>query len=344
MSLGISSLAAIGARPSDAAARHARTEAVIALLQTSLAFTFVIGAYVGLFDIPSPTREICVAWVWLYHVGVTLYSFLYRVKGQSLPWVEPAIPLFDISCATAIYIALGDAVSPVWSLYLYALIGYSRRYRGTNYLLVATYVIGNLVFGWAVIGNPAPAQFLIMVIMSVAVAGLSYTISEAWRDAEERVRLFAETDPLTGLANRRAFFEQVDSLGHETFGLLMLDLDNFKRLNDEHGHLAGDRVLVDTADAIRSAIPPRAFAARFGGEEFIVAIPGMDAKQAQIVGEAIRQAVATGTPTTISVGCTVSRPGERIEATVRRADELLFVAKRAGRDNVAAEDILRFVA
>lgn len=328
----------------EAAARHARTEAAIVLIQSAVAFVFVIGVYAGLFHIPSPTREICAGWVWGYHVLVAIYSFAYRVKGRTIPALEPLIPLFDVSCATAVYIALGDPVSPVWSIYLYALIGYSRRYQGVSYLVVASYTILNLLVGWLAIGNPEAGQFFVMFVMSLAVMGLSYTISEAWRDAEKRARALAETDGLTGLANRRTFFERLDALGDVPASILMLDLDHFKRLNDEYGHLRGDQVLKDAAQAIRQNLPHAGLAGRFGGEEFIVALPGIDVRQAAITGEAIRQAVAAKTPTTVSIGCTVRRPLETIDQTIKRADELLYVAKRNGRDRVAKDAIDRFAA
>lgn len=337
-------LARNGSDAEQAAARHARTEAAIVLLQSGVAFVFVIGAYSGLFDIPSPTREICAGWVWTYHVLVAIYSFAYRVKGRTIPAIEPLIPLLDVSCATAVYIALGDPVSPVWSIYLYALIGYSRRYQGLSYLLVASYTIVNLLVGWLAIGNPEAGQFLVMFVMSLAVMGLSYTISEAWRDAEKRARALAETDSLTGLANRRTFFERLDALGDVRASILMLDLDHFKRLNDEFGHLRGDEVLKLAARAITQSIPHVGLAGRFGGEEFIVALPGVDVRQAAITGEAIRRAVAESTPTTVSIGCTVRRPLETIDQTIKRADELLYVAKRNGRDRVAKDAIDRFAA
>lgn len=323
---------------------HARTEATIALLQSAVAFVFVIGAFAGLFDIPSPTREICAVWVWLYHMWLTVYAFQYRVQGKTLPSVEPLIPLLDVSCATAVYIALGDPVSPVWAIYLYALIGYSRRYEGVHYVAVAAYTIASLLVGWLAIGNPAPEQFTIMFLMALAISGLSYTISASWRDAERRAREMAESDPLTGLANRRTFFERLAAFGDEPAAILMLDLDFFKRLNDEFGHLRGDEVLRETAKAITQTIPGAAVAGRFGGEEFIVALPGLDVREAASVGEALRVAVGQSTPTTVSIGCAVRRPLESIDQTIKRADELLYVAKRNGRDRVAKDAIERFAA
>lgn len=323
---------------------HARTEATIALLQSAVAFGFVIGAYTGLFEIASPTREICAAWLWAYHVCIVIYTFQHRVHGRSLASVEGAIPLLDVSCATAVYIALGDPVSPVWAIFLYVLIGYSRRYEGRQYFWVAAYTITNLLFGWLAIGNPAAGQFVIMFFMAVAVSGLSYTISQSWRDAERRARAMAETDPLTGLFNRRTFFERLEAFEEEACAILMLDLDYFKRLNDEFGHLKGDEVLKATAKAIRETVPGGAVPGRFGGEEFIVALPGLDVVEATRVGEALRTAVAEVTPTTVSIGCTVRRQFESIDQTIRRADELLYVAKRGGRNQVAKDAIERFAA
>ncbi len=336
--------ASIATDPDVAQRRHARTEATIVLLQTAVAVAFIAGAYAGLFHVASPIREITAAWLWLYHVWLTVYSFKYRVHGQSLAWVEPLIPLLDLSCATAVYISLGDPVSPVWAIYLYALIGYSRRYEGRGYLAVSGYTILNLLVGWLAIGNPKPAQFFIMLVISVAVMTLASPFSESWREAARRGPTPAKTAPLPGLATRRTFFERLAQAGRMPLSILMLDLDHFKKLNDEFGHLRGDEVLRAAAAAMASSVPSTAITARFGGEEFIVALPGIDARQAGVFGESIRQSISAATPTTVSIGCTVLRPFETIDQAIRRADELLYVAKRQGRDRVARDAFERYAA
>lgn len=278
------------------------------------------------------------------HVALTGYAFAYRVRGESLPLVEQLVPMLDGACATAVFIAIGDPVSPVWAIYLYLLLSYSRRYQGLMYALVATYMISNLLLGWLAIGNPQGDQFALMVTMAVMVAALSYTISEAWRGAEARVRRFAETDALTGVANRRTFFERLEPLLGQPLAILMFDLDNFKRLNDELGHQAGDRVLQTAARVIEANLPRGAFAGRYGGEEFIAAIPGVSGPELKIIAERIRVAIGEATPTTVSIGSTLIRPGESLDQAIKRADELLYVAKRSGRNQVIAEDIMRWVA
>ncbi|HMO96499.1 MAG TPA: GGDEF domain-containing protein [Tepidiformaceae bacterium] len=332
------------ANAAEASRRHTRTETILALLQAALACAFGLAAFAGIFEIDSPARELCVGAIWIYHFVLTAYAFAFRVRGESLPWVEPLLPIFDLACVSAVFIAIGDPVSPVWAGYLFVLTVYSRRYQGASYAIVALYTLTSLIIAWLAIGNPHGAQFAIMLVMAAACAAGSYVISEAWRDAEARVRSFAETDPLTGVANRRTFFSHIERINLRPLAILMFDLDHFKRLNDELGHQAGDRALQDAARAIESCLPPAALLGRYGGEEFIAAIPAIDAEPLKAVAESIRAAIELATPTTASIGTTFLRPRETLDDAVRRADQLLFVAKRSGRNQVVAEDHMRFVA
>ena len=176
-----------------------------------------------------------------------------------------------------------------------------------------------------------------MMIMPVAVAALSYTIGEAWRGAEERARILAETDPLTGIANRRTFLAKLATFAADpvaTFAVLMLDLDNFKRLNDEFGHQQEDAVLVASANAVAKILEPGDVFGRYGGEDFIIALPQTTLGEAAAIGMRIRNIIAVATPTTVSIGCAERTPGESPESVIRRADELLLQAKRSGRNRV----------
>jgi len=103
--------------PRDGPKRLARTEATIALLQCGVAFVFVIGAYTGLFDIPSQHGKSASPGSGSTTSG-SRFTRQYRVRGKTLAWVEPLIPLLEVSCATAVYIALDDPVSPVRAIYL----------------------------------------------------------------------------------------------------------------------------------------------------------------------------------------------------------------------------------
>lgn len=162
-------------------------------------------------------------------------------------------------------------------------------------------------------------------------------------------------DPLTGLANRRHFravlereIDRVTRSGEAAL-LLMLDIDHFKKVNDTHGHLAGDVVLQSVARTLSACVRPMDTLARYGGEEFAVVLPACQAAFGRVVAERIRRAVAN-TPIRISPGVelnvTVSVGGAFAMQWIRsttllwtdRADHQLYQAKSAGRNRVSIEE------
>ncbi len=174
--------------------------------------------------------------------------------------------------------------------------------------------------------------------------------AQGYREHLEVQRQKALIDPLTGLPNRAAWSERLD---HEvntwqkrgnSLSLAMLDLDHFKRINDGYGHLAGDKVLKIIANVLRKRLRPSDFIARFGGEEFVLLMPDSSLSDALAVGEVLRAAIAAcpfhfkGEPVTITVSMGVAQlqPSERSELALKRADEALYRAKAAGRNQVQA--------
>jgi diguanylate cyclase (GGDEF)-like protein len=165
------------------------------------------------------------------------------------------------------------------------------------------------------------------------------------RDAETR----ASTDALTGLPNRRYFDEFCALLAHrrradDAVGVLMVDIDHFKRVNDRYGHDAGDEVLRAVAMAIGGAVRDGDVPARFGGEEFAVLLRNPSERVAMEVGERIRAAVGSldlrtmgVPPVSVSVGVAIEHdPDAPIAEVVADADRALYRAKRGGRDRVVA--------
>lgn len=154
--------------------------------------------------------------------------------------------------------------------------------------------------------------------------------------------LQATTDSLTGLANRRAFENRMRSVlqGPGSVAVAMADLDHFKRLNDTHGHDAGDRALRLFAHVLRSTLRSSDIACRHGGEEFVIAFPNLDADGAVEVLTRLREnlvvALADGTvpPFTASFGVVDTKIDRDLEGLFLAADRALFDAKRAGRDRV----------
>ncbi len=165
------------------------------------------------------------------------------------------------------------------------------------------------------------------------------------RDAETR----ATTDALTGLPNRRYFDEYLGLLARrrraeDRVGVLMIDIDRFKKLNDTFGHAVGDHVLREVAQAIASAVREDDVPARFGGEEFAVLLKNPSPAIALEVGERVRRAVSgldlgrMGVPgVSVSVGVSVAEePDEPLDVVIDEADQALYRAKRGGRDRVVA--------
>jgi diguanylate cyclase (GGDEF)-like protein/PAS domain S-box-containing protein len=160
-----------------------------------------------------------------------------------------------------------------------------------------------------------------------------------WSDHARALQEAALQDPLTGLANRKALFDLLRS-GTANGALLFCDLDHFKPVNDQHGHGAGDIVLCQIADRIRSAVRSGDLVARTGGDEFVVLAPGASLEQAAALAQRIRAAVAEPTelstgPVTVGVTIGVAYAHEALtEATLRGADQALMLAKANARGTV----------
>ncbi|WP_374602560.1 diguanylate cyclase [Arenimonas sp.] len=161
----------------------------------------------------------------------------------------------------------------------------------------------------------------------------------------KEIRQQSRTDSLTGLANRSRYdelvghaFAQAEASG-STLGLLVIDVDHFKQVNDAHGHAIGDRVLEGVAESLRRHLPPQAVASRYGGEEFVVLVPRTDDAALMRLAEELRRAVAAGSPgipVTASIGF-ASTAGQAFtdpRGLFRAADEALYAAKRIGRNRV----------
>ena len=176
------------------------------------------------------------------------------------------------------------------------------------------------------------------------------------RNELERAKQEALTDPLTGLKNRRSFevaiIDQINDANDKgtDFCLLMIDIDHFKNVNDQYGHLFGDKVLISVGKILDANVKGKDTVSRFGGEEFALLLPDTRVEFAQRVAENLRHAVeksrfrkvATGEVidnVTISIGVSSFREKDTIESFVNRADLALYVSKDRGRNQVSIEMI-----
>lgn len=166
--------------------------------------------------------------------------------------------------------------------------------------------------------------------------------------AEKALEEAARTDALTGLLNRRAMLEQLQEQvqafhsEHKPFSLLLCDIDFFKRINDTYGHPEGDVVIKSVARHLRDTVSAASLVSRWGGEEFLLALPDTDLEGGRAVGEKIRENIRgniypPSNPehhATLSIGVAAYMSEQRIEECIKHADDALYEAKRQGRDRV----------
>lgn len=162
------------------------------------------------------------------------------------------------------------------------------------------------------------------------------------QDMAAQLAYRASHDPLTGALNRGAVIEQASaSLLRADTALIVLDIDLFKRINDEYGHPTGDAVIQDVVQCLRQSLDAEAAIGRVGGEEFSVVRPAASAAEAHALGQRICDAIAghvfaapVARQITASVGVCWCRIGSSFDSAYARADEALYAAKRAGRNRV----------
>lgn len=267
--------------------------------------------------------------------------------------IFPAYPtsvLFSSTLFVALYLGAAVAATRIEE----------RRSTG-RLLLIAVFVVIALVMatrvGFYIAGmrsgaspgfTSLPRAIMFVIASAGPVVGSLAFVLMCGERLGERLLESSRTDPLTGIANRRAF---LDALARTLAGarrraepvtVLVVDVDLFKRINDDAGHAAGDEVLTEIARLLENASRPEDTVARLGGEEFGIVVPRADLETARGVAERLRETVARTPLTvdgrsftlTVSIGGAVSTGGDDSPALLARADALLYEAKRRGRDCV----------
>ncbi|WP_275545755.1 GGDEF domain-containing protein [Pseudomonas sp. Marseille-Q0931] len=187
--------------------------------------------------------------------------------------------------------------------------------------------------------------------MALMLIALSMTGTVRWR-REKRIERLAARDPLTALYNRRALEARAGNLLKETSptrlgALLLIDIDNFKQVNDLHGHLAGDRLLIALGEMLRALLPERALTARLGGDEFVILLGDASNERVVALSDALRQrfnpmaAQTFDTPeaVTLSIGAMLfDRPPASLAALIEQGDTALYQSKRGGRNSTRVDD------
>lgn len=224
-------------------------------------------------------------------------------------------------------------------------------------LLRAALAAAGVIVDYA--GNPhghAEPPFVLTAQVITVLASLGFILMARDR-VDAHIRHQAAHDALTGIPNRRTLIQALDRdvaraiRTHESYALLMLDIDHFKRINDDLGHLIGDRVLCHVSKVLRARLRTQDLVGRYGGEEFLVLLPDTTLRGAAELAELLREAVAQ-TPfehqgksvaMTVSIGVFGGRleSGDGWDMLIHCADQALYGAKAAGRNCVECSTLLR---
>ncbi|GGB24088.1 hypothetical protein GCM10011505_01680 [Tistrella bauzanensis] len=233
-------------------------------------------------------------------------------------------------------------------------------FRQVTLMIVVAIIAADLLtafFYWYFEFDRLPLDILLTTII-VLIIGYPlgfFFIGQNVKLREMAVELdrLSKIDDLTGLLNRRTFFSETrrvaagGSAPRSAGALLFIDVDHFKAVNDGFGHAVGDLVLREIGSIIRSCISQDDVAARLGGEEFAVFLPGADAAHANQVSEKIRETVGRcgraipaleGSGITVSIGIAALTPDRQFEEALLRADRSLYAAKERGRNRIVRED------
>ncbi|MFV3075578.1 diguanylate cyclase [Niveispirillum fermenti] len=304
--------------------------------------------------VPADNRRLEVAFSLLDYANASQVHYAYRLEGFDMDWVQAGI-----GRRVASYTNLPPGS---YRLYLRAL--------DADTAIVSERVVTVIVpHVWH---ERSWIRFLSLIVLLSAGAGMVMLLersriaklseaksmlearvaerTQSLREANDRLAELATRDALTGIHNRRAFMERLDqewsaNLRHQQpFCVLMLDLDHFKEINDNFGHLVGDTVLREVAQRIAGALRETDLLARYGGEEFAVLMSHTDAAAARIAADRIHEAVG-GAPfrleglslsVTISIGVAQADPARETQTRMfNRADAALYEAKSAGRNQAA---------
>jgi diguanylate cyclase (GGDEF)-like protein len=231
----------------------------------------------------------------------------------------------------------GDAANPANTLFIPAMV--YCFYFFPRPVAYAHLALCSVTTGAALLALAGPAEALDRWMLTIGVAYVTGAVVASLRD---RLRRHARADWLTGVANRRGFDERIGAelATGQPFGLLILDVDNFKSLNDAEGHHAGDDALRLVARALID-VAGHENVARWGGDEFVAVLPGADPIGTVLAGDSVRRRLGRhDLAPNISVGTAVApRNGTDAQSLIRAADAALYAAKRAGRNRVLAASV-----
>lgn len=338
MSLAAGSLLAILLWPATA---HAT------ILLWLMALGAASAARVGLFlayRLKSPAGDDLLAWERPYVVTLMTSSLVWGLGGV---WIMPKHSLMHQAMTLFVLIGMAGGALAAYSAIRWLVIA-----TIATVLLPATLWLLATGARPAVVMGIGALLFFASTLRATRVLSAAlqqnFEMTRALREAKESAERIASTDALTGLANRRSFLERAEApfqfcARHRLpMAAIVLDLDHFKQINDTRGHAAGDAAIRHAAEVIRTSLRRSDMCCRWGGEEFVIALPGASLEEAAGIAEKLRARMAgetvPGADLSFTASLGVAEGHATLEELVHRADLALYRAKREGRNRVARDD------
>jgi len=325
----------------------------------------VAGYFLDYFRLDGLVISLLLSGFWIGHILLLAYV----ISGRSRDFADPSLTIVHmvwaiIFVSLTIYFAV-EMRSALILAYLSVLPFGAFRLKWQGFFGITLFTLACYIIALFALQQQHPGRWILEVeifiglaffiaMMGYSVLGREFSaLREKLSDKNQQLELalrkieeLAITDELTGLYNRRylmQMLEQQRALSNREgtpFVVAFIDLDNFKTVNDEHGHLVGDQVLKQFSILLQESVREVDLVSRYGGEEFVLLLNGVELDTAQLVVERIRSLVERmrfsdqQLSLTTSIGITQYRDTESAEDIIRRADELLFKAKNNGRNRV----------
>lgn len=334
-------------------------------LVVAVAFScaLVVAQMLGLND-QGPIHRYSLAAFFVTALALTLY-----LRGRKDRFVVASILFFTawyLVSLSALYFLQNNEFRPIWFFVLitvvYIILGPASG-LATTALTFVVFIVAN-----PYLMSPFSGNAMVTLLFSLcAVNAFLYSYAKRFVSyhrrlvtANELLRDLSGHDPLTGVSNTRALYDDCDILIRNALrtgtpvSVLFIDLDHFKAINDHHGHEVGDVVLKEVATCLAQNMRESDLFGRVGGEEFLALLPNTNLAGAKLLAEKLRQLIENlkpsvgkkRIPVTISIGVAENRPEHRTIADIRReADQAMYRAKDAGRNRVATlpDDVDVFV-
>lgn len=293
---------------------------------------------------------------------ITGILFIYLLHGNKKRFMAIAL-LYAVCCfiedTSALLFVPQDEFRVIWYYVYFA--GTYIILGQTAGVVVTVICIGVIMYVNGLLATPYSPNAMATIVTSLLLTSLicyaytsrSLSFFRRMNDANERLRLLAARDPLTGVMNARAYYAAAERLislslrSGEPFSVLFIDLDHFKLVNDHYGHEAGDVVLKTVSSCLSANARDCDVLGRIGGEEFSLFLPNTNLSGAEAAAEKLRAAIEALTPTagetrlkiTASIGVARNLPEHRSIADIQRlADQAMYAAKKQGRNRVTCFD------